>query len=441
MPADWPQGPAYRASAPGAAAVSEIGWREFYRDGRLRTVVEQSLTNNRDLRIATLNIERARALYRIRRADQFPTIEAVASGTAQRIPGSLSPAGDGSTYRDYRVEVGFASYELDLFGRVRNLKEQALQEYLAVVETQRSAYLSLVAEVAAVWVTLATDQALLQLAQNTLESRRSSFELTQRSYELGIASALDLERARTSVETARGDVAAYTRFIAQDRNALQLLAGAPVPETLLPDASVDAVTAIADLPAGTLSAVLLQRPDILAAERRLIGAHANIGAARAAFFPSISLTALGGTASDSLSGLFGGSSGTWTFLPQIVQPIFTAGRNRARVRVTEADRDIFLADYERAIQIAFREVADALAGRGTIDDELAAQQALVAATQRTYDLTEARYRVGIDSSLSLLDAQRELYAAQQGLTLTQLARETNLVTLYKVLGGGWKPGP
>ncbi len=441
VPADWPQGPAYRASAPGAAAVSEIGWREFYRDGRLRTVVEQSLTNNRDLRIATLNIERARALYRIRRADQFPTIEAVASGTAQRIPGSLSPAGDGSTYRDYRVEVGFASYELDLFGRVRNLKEQALQEYLAVVETQRSAYLSLVAEVAAVWVTLATDQALLQLAQNTLESRRSSFELTQRSYELGIASALDLERARTSVETARGDVAAYTRFIAQDRNALQLLAGAPVPETLLPDASVDAVTAIADLPAGTLSAVLLQRPDILAAERRLIGAHANIGAARAAFFPSISLTALGGTASDSLSGLFGGSSGTWTFLPQIVQPIFTAGRNRARVRVTEADRDIFLADYERAIQIAFREVADALAGRGTIDDELAAQQALVAATQRTYDLTEARYRVGIDSSLSLLDAQRELYAAQQGLTLTQLARETNLVTLYKVLGGGWKPGP
>ena len=363
VPAEWPQGAAYEASGPGATAVSEIGWREFYADDRLRTVVAQSLTNNRDLRIATHNIERARALYRIRRADQFPTVEAVASGTAQKIPGSISPTGEGDTYRDYRVEVGLASYELDLFGRVRNLKEQALQEYLAVVETQRSAYLSLVAEVAAVWVTLATDQALLTLAQDTYGGQRTSFELTQRSYELGIASALDLERARTSVETARDDVAAYTRFVAQDRNALQLLVGAPVPETLLPDASVEPVTALTDLPAGMLSSVLLARPDILAAERRLIGAHANIGAARAAFFPSISLTALGGTASNSLSGLFGGSSGTWTFLPQIVQPIFTAGRNRAQLRVTETDRDIFLAEYEQAIQIAFREVADALRAR------------------------------------------------------------------------------
>jgi multidrug efflux system outer membrane protein len=421
--------------------VSEIGWREFYRDERLRTVVDQSLANNRDLRIATLNIERARALYRIRRADQFPTIEGVASGTAQRIPGSISPTGDGSTVRDYRVEVGFASYELDLFGRVRNLKDEALQEYLAVVETQRSAHISLVAEVAAVWVTLATDRALLMLAQNTLESRSRSFELTQRSYELGVASALDLERARSSVETARDDVAASTRFVAQDRNALHLLVGAPVSEMLLPDASVDAVTALTDLPAGVPSSVLLQRPDILAAERRLIGAHASIGAARAAFFPSIGLTAVGGTASDSLSGLFGGGSGTWTLLPQIVQPIFTAGRNRARLRVSETDREIILADYEKGIQIAFREVADALAGRGTIDDQLASQHALVAATQRTYDLTEARYRAGIDSSLSLLDAQRELYASQQTLIVTQLTRETNLVTLYKVLGGGWKAGP
>jgi len=441
VPDQWPQGPAYEASTPGASAVSEIGWREFYRDGRLRTVVQQSLMSSRDLRIATLNIERARAVYRIQRADQFPTIEAVASGTVQRTPGSISPTGNGSTYRDYRVEVGFASYELDLFGRVRNLKEQALQEYLAVVETQRSAHISLVTEVAAVWVTLGSDKALLNLAQNTFESRSRSFELTQRSYELGIASALDLERGRTSVETARDAVAAYTRFVAQDRNALDLLVGAPVPETLLPDTSVDPVTTLTDLPAGVLSSVLLERPDILAAERRLIGAHANIGAARAAFFPSISLTATGGTASGGLSGLFGSGSGAWTFLPQIALPIFTAGRNRARVRVSETDRDILLADYERAIQIAFREVADALAGRGTIDDQLAAQQTLVAATQRAYDLTDARYRAGIDSSLSLLDAERELYAAQQTLIVTQLARETNLVTLYKVLGGGWKAGP
>ena len=243
------------------------------------------------------------------------------------------------------------------------------------------------------------------------------------------------------METARDDLAAYTRFVAQDRNALQLLVGAPVPEMLLPDASVDPVTALTDLPAGVLSSVLLERPDILAAERRLIGAYASIGAARAAFFPSISLTAFGGTASNSLSGLFGGGSGAWTFLPQIAQPIFDVGRNRARLRITETDRGIFLADYEKAIQIAFREVADALAGRGTIDDQLMAQRALVGATQRTYELTDARYRAGIDSSLSLLDAQRELYAAQQSLIVTQLARETNLVTLYKVLGGGWKTGP
>jgi multidrug efflux system outer membrane protein len=441
VPADWPQGAAYEVSASGASAVSDIGWRKFYRDGRLRTVVEQSLMNNRDLRIATLDIERARAVYRVRRADQFPTIEAVASGSVARSPGSISRTPGGVTSRDYRVEVGFASYELDLFGRVRNLKEQALQEYLAVVEARRSVHISLVAEVAAVWMTLSTDQALLKLAQNTFESRRRSFELTRRSYELGIGSALDLERARTSVETARDDVAADTRFVAQDRNALELLVGAPVPETLLPDPSVDPVTALTDLPAGVPSSVLLERPDVLAAERRLIGAHAGIGAARAAFFPSISLTAVGGSASNSLTGLFGGGSGAWTFLPQIAQPIFTAGKNRARLRVAETDRDIFLADYERTIQIAFREVADALAGRGTIGDQLAAQQTLVAAAQRTYDLTEARYRAGIDGSLSLLDAQRELYAAQKGLTVTQLARETNLVTLYKVLGGGWNAGP
>ena len=441
VPAEWPQGAAYDTSTSAAAAVSGIDWREFYRDERLRTVVELSLLNNRDLRLATLNIERARAVYRIQRADQFPTIEVVASGTAQKIPGSLSPAGEGSTYRDYRIEVGFASYELDLFGRVRNLKQQALQDYLAIVETQRSAQISLVAEVAAVWLRLATDQALLDLAQNTLASRRRSFELTERSYQLGIGSALDLERARTSVETARDDVAGFTRFVAEDRNAMQLLVGAPVLDPLLPAASVDPVSNLTDLPSGVLSSVLLERPDILAAERRLIGAFASIGAARAAFFPSISLTALGGTASRSLSGLFNGSSGAWTFVPQIVQPIFNAGRNQARLRVTETDRDAFLAEYEKAIQIAFREVADALAGRGTIDDQLAAQQALVAAAQRTYDLTDARYRAGVDSSLSLLDAQRELYAAQQGLIVTQLARETNLVTLYKVLGGGWKPGP
>ena len=400
-------------------------------------MVALSLANNRDLRIATLNIERARALYRIQRADQLPTIQAVASETAQRLPASLSPNGRSTTLHDYRAEVGFASYELDLFGRVRNLKESARQEYLATAETQRSAHISLVAEVAAAWLTMGADQALLRLAQDTYETRRRSFELTRRTQEAGVASGLDLERARTSVETARDNIAAFNRFVAQDRNALDLLVGVPVPDALLPDASVSPATALADVQAGVQSSVLLDRPDILAAERRLIGAHADIGAARAAFFPSIGLTALGGTASDSLSGLFGAGSGTWTFVPQIGQTIFDFGRNRARLRVAETDRSIVLARYEQAIQIAFREVADALAARATIGDQLAAQQELVAATQRIYEMTEARYRNGIDSSLSLLDAQRELYAAQRGLIETQLAREANLVTLYKALGGGW----
>ena len=320
---------------------------------------------------------------------------------------------------------------------MRNLKESARQEYLATAETQRAAHISLVAEVAAAWLTMGADQALLRLAQDTYETQRRSFELTRRSQEAGVTSALDVERARTSVETARDNMAAFTRFVAQDRNALHLLVGAPVPDALLPDASVSPVTPLADLEAGVESSALLDRPDILAAERRLVGAHANIGAARAAFFPSISLTAFGGTASDSLSGLFGGGSGTWTFVPQIAQTIFDRGRNRARLRIAETDRSILLARYEQAIQVGFREVADALAARATIEEQLAAQRALVAATQRIYEMTDARYRSGIDNSLSVLDAQRELYAAQRGLVETQLAREANLVTLYKALGGGW----
>lgn len=437
VPAEFPQGPAYAGSSADAAQVSDIGWRQFYLDDRLRSVIALSLANNRDLRVATLNIERARATYRIQRADQFPTIQASASAATQRTPASLSPTATGETTEEYRVGPGFASYEIDLFGRVRNLKEEALQEYFAVAETRRSVQISLVAEVSAAWLTRGSDAALLKLAQDTYETRRRSFELTRRNYELGVASALDLERASASVQTARGSVAASTRQLALDDNALQLLVGASVPEALRPDGSLAPITPLADLAAGVQSSVLLQRPDILAAEHRLIGGHANIGVARAAYFPSISLTAFAGTASDSLTGLFGRGSGAWSFVPQVTQTIFDAGKTRARVRVAETGRNILLADYEKAIQIAFREAADALAARGTIGEQLAADQALVQAAQRAYDLTEVRYRSGIDSSLSLLDAQRELYSAQQGLIVTQLARETTLVSLYRALGGGW----
>ncbi len=436
IPAGLP-GAAAAPSAAGGSQVAEIARRQFLRDPRLQQVVALALENNRDLRVATLNIERARAQYRIQRAELLPTVSADAGATVQRTPAALSQSGDARIARQYSVDLAFAAYELDLFGRVRSLERQALETYLARTETQRSSQISLVAEVSGAWLQLAADQSLLQLARDTHASRRRSYELTQRSQALGIASALELAQARGSMESARADAAAYARQVAQDRNALQLLVGAAVDASLLPDATVETLAVLDDLPVGVSSSVLQTRPDVLAAEHQLIGANANIGAARAAFFPSIRLTASGGTASPDLGGLFDAGSGAWSFVPQISLPIFAGGANRANLQVAEVDRDIALAQYDKAVQTAFREVADALAQRATVDEQLAAQQALVDAEQQRYALSEARYRSGVDSSLSLLDAQRSLYAARQGLINAQLARQTNLVTLYKVLGGGW----
>lgn len=441
--AGWPQGEAYgEPAAAGGVAASELAWREVFVDAPLQRTIELALSNNRNLRVAALNIEQARAQYQIQRADLFPTVAASGEAVHQRTPADLSQAGRAVTSHTYSAGIGFSTYELDLFGRVRNLNEQALQQFFATEEARRSTQISLVAEVANVYLTATADGELLRLARDTLASQEASYKLAQRSHELGVASALDLRQAQTSVEVARADVARYTRALAQDLNALALLVGAPLPADVRPGGvqpeDLQWIDRLAELPAGLPSEVLQRRPDVLQAERQLQAANATIGAARAAFFPRISLTASAGVASSSLSDLFQGSARTWSFVPQVSLPIFDAGRNRANLEVSKTQRDIALAQYELAIQSAFREVADALAARGTFDEQLAAQQALVDATGETYRLSQARYRSGVDSYLAVLDAQRSLYAAQQSLITLRLSRSANLVTLYKVLGGGWQ---
>lgn len=424
------------ADGPASAPVADLGWRDVFTDPSLQRVIEMSLASNRDLRVAVLNIEKARAQYRVQDAALFPTVNASASGSSS---GSFS--GDTATTRQYSASLGFSSYEIDLFGRVRSLSEQALQQFLSTSEARRSTQISLVAEVATSYLTLAADQDRLKLARDTLQSQSNSYRLNQRSFELGAASALTLSQAQTSVDTARVDVERYTAQVAQDRNALVLLVGTEVPEELLPQALPDGTTAaanpLATIPPGLPSELLQRRPDILQAERDLKAANAYIGAARAAFYPRISLTASAGTSSSELSGLFKSGSGSWSFAPQVSLPIFDGGANRANLKIATVSRDISVAQYEKAIQTAFREVSDALAQRNTLGRQLDAQQSLVNATAESYRLSDARFRRGVDSYLSVLDSQRSLYAAQQDLIGTRLSRFTNLVTFYKTLGGGW----
>lgn len=439
--AAWPTGPAYKTATDAPAAsgtmAADIAWQDFIIDEKLKKIVGLALENNRDLRVAALNIDRARAQYQIQRADSFPAIGISGSGTSQRMPADVSPTGQAGISRQYSAGIGASAYELDLFGRVRSLNEDALQRYLATEASRKTVQLSLVAEVANAYLMLGADQERLRLAQQTLESQKKSYELTRRSHELGVASMLDLRQAQTLVESARVDVARFTSQIAQDNNALVLLAGQQIPGDLLPEAQHDDRVTLAQLNAGVPSEVLLRRPDVLQAERLLQAANANIGAARAAFFPRITLTASAGTTSSALSNLFDGGTGFWSFMPQLNLPIFEGGRNRANLRVSQVDRDIAQAQYEKAIQSAFREVADGLAQRGTLDEQLAAQTALVEASTDNHRLSDARYRRGIDSFLNVLDAQRSLYAAQQNLITLRLTKNSNHVTLYKALGGGW----
>jgi outer membrane protein, multidrug efflux system len=437
IPEEWPQGAAYKdtRAKPGTPTVAELKWEDFFVDKHLQEIIETALTNNRDLRLAALNVERARALYGIQRAELLPVVNAVGSGSRQRVPSSLSPTGESVTVEQYSVNLGIASWEIDFFGRIRSLKEQALEEYLATEQARRSAQIALVAEVARVYLTLAADRENLQLARSTLETQQASYDLVKRQFEIGLAATrLDLLQAQTRLDAARRDIPRFTQLAAQDKNALDLLVGVPVQEDLLP-ADLSSVTPPKEVSAGLSSEAILNRPDILAAEHRLKGAYAFIGAARAALFPRISLTTSVGTASDELSGLFSSGTGTWLFVPQIGMPIFDA-RTWAALRVSKADREIILAQYEKVIQTAFREVADTLAVQGTINQQVSAQQSLVDATAETYRLSNKRYTMGFDSYLGVLDAQRSLYAQQQVLTALRLTGLAGKVRLYAVLGGG-----
>ncbi|WP_310733035.1 efflux transporter outer membrane subunit [Azohydromonas australica] len=424
------------AEAP-AVPVADLGWQAFFTDARLQQAIALALQNNRDLRIAALNIERARGLYGVQSADALPAVGVAAGETAQRVPGDLSTTGQGRVTRQYSATLGFSAYELDLFGRVRSLREASLQQVFSTEAARRTTHIGLVSQVAGSWLTLAADRARLELAQATLKSQGDTLRLTERRHELGVSSDLDVQRARTTVETARADAARYAGQVQADLQALQLLLGTPLPPALMPGSEATAL-GFAPLPAGLTSEVLLQRPDVMQAERDLQAANATIGAARAAFFPRISLTASVGTASSSLSGLFGAGSGIWSFVPQLALPIFDQGRNRSNLQVAQADRDIRVAAYERSIQAAFREVADGLSQRQSLVEQLAAQQALEDAASRAQFLSQARFERGVDDFLSVLDAQRSLYAAQQGRLSTALAQQLNAVTLYKALGGGWE---
>lgn len=435
VPSDWPESSAAQAGAPGAPEAAGLRWQDFFTDQRLQSVIELALANNRDLRIATLNIEKVQAFYRIQRAELYPAVVASASADAYRVPENLTSSGHPETVAQYTVGLGFTSWELDFFGRIRSLKTGALEQYLASEQARSAAQISLIAAVANTFLALAADREDLRLARDTFNAQEKTYELILRTRQVGIASDLDVHQSQSQVEAARVDIARYSGQVALDENALNLLVGAPVATGLLAD-DLGQVTALKDVASGLPSDLLLRRPDILAAEHLLKAANANIGAARAAFFPRISLTAAAGIVSSDLTNLFIPAAGTWNFAPQVALPIFDSGARRANLTVAEVNRDIAIAEYEKSIQVAFREVSDSLSLRATLVTQQDAQQSLVNALEGAYRLSEARYKGGIDSYLSVLVAQRAFYVAQQQLVGLRLARLSNLVNLYKVLGGG-----
>jgi multidrug efflux system outer membrane protein len=411
-------------------AAADIDWQRFFADPRLKRLIELSLQNNRDLRVAILNIEQARAAYQVKRADEYPTLGLGGTVTRESLGGS---AGLVNIYA-----AGLqTSYEFDFFGRVKSLSQSALSQFLATQEARKTAQISLVAGVATTYIALLSDDELLRVTRDTLKTRDDSYRLTKLRFDNGASSEIDLRQAEQLLETAKATLAQTQRQKSLDENALVLLVGQPLPADLPAPLPLAQQQAVRDLPPGLPSDLLTRRPDVLAAEQQLLAANANIGAARAAFFPRISLTATAGSASTALSGLF--KSGTWavTGTASVLQPIFDAGRNQANLDIAKVDKDIAIAQYEKAIQTAFREVSDSLAGRATLGEQLRAQAAVTHAAQITYNLADLRYRNGAASYFDVLDAQRTLFASQQATVQTQALQVQNLVTLYKVLGGGW----
>jgi outer membrane protein, multidrug efflux system len=454
-----PVGPTWNGNAAGAADktdVADLGWRQFFPDPVLQRLIVLALANNRDLRVAVLNVQATQAQYRIQRADLFPTVAATGLEEVEHYPAGVlggtttgastgaggasvgTPIPGGSTFRFFELGVGFTSYELDLFGKIRSLNHAALEQYFASAETRRSSQLTLVAEVASAYLAILADETILKVTRDTLDSQTASYDLTKKSLDAGTTTAVALRQAAQTVDTARANLAEYTRQAEQDRNALMILIGVPIPEDIVFSTDINAQTMSADLPVGVPSEVLARRPDVLAAEHQLVSANADIGAARAAFFPSITLTGNYGTASTQLSGLFKKGSSAWTFSPQISVPIFAGGANVANLDLSKIEKNVYIAQYEKALQTAFREVDDALAARGTLDEQLAAQRALLDDSSEAYRLADMRFRNGIDSFLPVLDAQRALYSAQQAVVSLELQRLQNMATLYKALGGGMR---
>lgn len=427
------------AGTPGSALNAEqpLAWRSLVSDARLVQLIEQALQHNRDLRVAAASVQAARAQYRISEAARLPTVNAAAGSAATR---AGSTAG-GTINRQYSVSLGVTAWELDLWGRLGSLRDAALSSYLATEQARDSVQATLVAEVAQAWLALAADQQLRALARQTLDSRQQSLALVQRRQALGAASPLDVATAEAAVQAARGTSAQVESRLAQDLNALRLLLGSEPPAALLPEggtlaqAGVDGASALVEVPAGLPSSVLLRRPDVRAAELSLRAAEANVSAARAALFPTLSLTASAGTASNALGGLFAAGSGAWSFAPTLKLPILDGGAARSALAYSEAQRESGLATYDKSIQSAFREVADALAERGSLAQRLTAQRALVEAYATSLRLVTERRRLGAESALAVLDAQRTLWTAQQELVALQLTEQGNRLTLFKALGG------
>jgi multidrug efflux system outer membrane protein len=437
--AAYPSGPAYALSGRPSAhqpLAAETGWRDFLIDPRLQRLVEIALANNRDLRVAVLNVAQVRAQYRIQRAALLPQLDGVAQSSATRTPGSLSPTGLVEFKHAYSVGLS-AAWEIDFFGRLDSLRDQALQQYLATAQARKAFEILLVSQVAEQSLaTLAFDE-LLAVTQNTLATAQASYRLTVLRFEAGIGTALAVSQARSVVEQAAASHAAQLRGRAQAENALVLLLGQPLPDDLPAGLSLSDQALLADVPEGLPADLLTRRPDVMQAEAALLAAYANIGAARAAFLPTISLTGGLGAASASLGSLFKGGSQTWSFVPSISVPIFEGGRLQAELDVAKLQKDISIARYERAIQQAFSEVADGLAARGTYSEQVASTERYVAAEQEAFDISERLFRTGVADYLTVLTAQNGLYAAQQSLVSTRLGRLTSLVTLYRALGGGW----
>jgi len=435
VPGDMPSGESYKnLNTKGADIVSKIKWKDYFTDTKLQKVIKMAINNNKNLRIAALNVERTMAQYSISRAAILPTGGVTGSMTKTRTPGDINGTGIATTSKQYGASVGITAWELDFFGRIRSLSKQALQTYMATEQAQRSAQISLISSVVQAYLALAADRGNLQLAKSTLETRKDTLKLTQKRFSVSLATKLDLKQSESQVYAAKANVALYTQLVAQDRNALNLLTGKPVPETLLPE-DLDSIASFKKITPNLSSEVLLSRPDVMQAEYNLKGAYAYIGAARAACFPSISLTTSVGTASRDLNQLFGSGQNTWTFAPQINIPIFNPSV-WINLRVSKVDQKIALAQYEETVQEAFREVADTLAEYGMVGKRFEAQTSYTDAIEETYRLSNVRYKKGIDSYLTVLDAQRSLFTARQSLISLRLTRLNNLVKLYAVLGGG-----